>query len=64
MDSVINRDLGCLTTTVPASEPGGGSLVGEPEGSTLTEKERGCNAKAFREEELLRLTTPELAAVR
>ena len=33
----------------------------KPEGgcSTVTEKERCCNAKAFRDE-LLRLTTPEL----
>ena len=37
----------------------------KPEGgcSTVTEKERCCNAKAFRDE-LLRLTTPELVAVK
>ena len=60
IDSVISRDFGCLImTSVPFGlEPG---FVGEPSGSTVTEKERGCNVKAFREV-LLRLTTPELAA--
>ena len=63
MDSVIRRDLqGCLMMTT--SEVGGRS-EDKPEGgcSTVTEKERCCNAKAFRDE-LLRLTTPELVAVK
>lgn len=58
MDSVIRRDLqGCLMMTT--SEVG--RSEDKPEGgcSTVTEKERCCNAKAFRDE-LLRLTTPEL----
>ena len=60
MDSVISRDLplGCLTMTSDV-ELGSDDVEGC---STLMEKERGCKAKAFREE-LLRLTTPELVAV-